>query len=318
MRVRPIGMSEERGCAVTSEKSLRSAIRQDPELWGEIALQRFCTPPLSRYRSADHDVLVQRARFHLRNARSVKVAGDGGDLQAYVFEPEGAWTGASVLLVHGWTAEASFMTAFAEQFRKRGFRVVLFDFPGHGQSLPERASLIDCAHAIRQVAEALGPIQFVLAHSLGGMAALVAGGGRAPMPRTYPFLAFVLVAMPNHFSVVTRTFGRDEGLSREAQQAYERRLEAIAHRRIDDFTGVNLLKEAGRPALLMHSRDDADVAFADAEEIAAACANAELQPLDDLGHRKILYAPPVVRAAATYLLRQREIVAAQLPDAAAR
>ena len=110
---------------------------------------------------------------------------DGGELQAYVFEPETAWNGASVLLVHGWTAEASFMTAFAEHFRKRGFRIVLFDFPAHGQSLPERASLIDCAHAIRTVAEALGPIQFVLAHSLGGTAALLAGGGGAPMPRPW-------------------------------------------------------------------------------------------------------------------------------------
>jgi len=303
---------------MTSDQSLRSAIRQDPELWGEIALQRFCTPPLSRYRSAVHDVLVQRARFHLRNARSVKVTCDGGELQAYVFEPETAWNGASVLLVHGWTAEASFMTAFAEHFRKRGFRIVLFDFPAHGQSLPERASLIDCAHAIRTVAEALGPIQFVLAHSLGGTAALLAGGGGAPMPRPYPFLAYVLVAMPNHFSVVTRTFGRDEGLSPEAQQAYERRLEVIAHRRIVDFTGVNLLMDVGRPALLMHSRDDADVAFADAEEIAATCGNAELQPLEDLGHRKILYAPPVVRAAAAYLMRQRDLIAAQSPDISVR
>jgi pimeloyl-ACP methyl ester carboxylesterase len=286
---------------MTSDRSFRTVVPQDPQLWGEFAFQRFCTPATSRYRSADHEVLVERARFHLRNASAVRVAARGCDLQAYVFEPEGAWNGASVLLVHGWTSEASFMTAFAEHFRKRGFRVVLFDFPAHGRSLPERASLIDCAHAVRHVAETLGPIEFVLAHSLGGMAALLAGGGGPPMPRACPFLGFVLVAMPNHFSVVTRTFGQDEGLSPEAQQAYEQRLEAIAQRRIADFTGINLLREAGRPALILHSRDDADVAFADAQEIAAACAGAELMAFDDMGHRKILYAPPAVRAATAYV-----------------
>ena len=202
-----------------------------------------------------------------------------------------------------WTSEASFMTAFAEHFRKRGFRIVLFDFPAHGQSTSERATLIDCAHAVRQVAEVLGPIEYVLAHSLGGMAALLAGGGGAPMPRGYPFRAFVLVAMPNHFSAVTRTFGEEEGLSAEAQRAYERRLESIAHCKISDFTGVNLLKKTGRPALLLHSRDDPNIAFADAKEIAAASGGAEIIAFDDLGHRKILYAPPAVRAAGVFLLR---------------
>jgi pimeloyl-ACP methyl ester carboxylesterase len=240
----------------------------------------------------------------LGDASAVRVPMHHGDLQAYVFDPEGAWNSASVLLVHGWTGEASFMTAFAKHFRKRGFRIVMFDLPAHGQSTPERASLIDCAHAVRQVADALGPIDYVLAHSLGGMAALLAGGGRAPMPRGYPFRAFVLVAMPNHFSAVTRTFGEEEGLSPEAQRAYERRLETIAHCKIADFTGVNLLKKTGRPALLLHSRDDPNVAFADAEEIAAASASADLIAFNDLGHRKILYAPPAVRAAGTFLLHQ--------------
>jgi alpha-beta hydrolase superfamily lysophospholipase len=161
----------------------------DPEVWGERAFQRFCTPCFSRYRRPDHDLLVKRARFHLRNAVTTRVATAEGELQAYVFEPEAAWNGASVLLVHGWTGEASFMTAFAEHFRKRGFRVVLFDFPAHGRSMRERASLIDCAHAVRQVAESLGPIQFALAHSLGGMAALLAGGGRPPMPHAPRFSA---------------------------------------------------------------------------------------------------------------------------------
>jgi pimeloyl-ACP methyl ester carboxylesterase len=289
---------------MTPDETVRAPLPQNPDAWGEIAFQRFCTPAASRYRSSDHHVLVERARFHLAKASPVRVRTAEGDLQAYVFDPEGDWNGASVLLVHGWTSEASFMTAFAQHFRRHGFRIVLFDFPAHGQSTPERASLIDCAHAVRQVAEALGPVEYVLAHSLGGMAALLAGGGGAPMPRRYPFRAFVLVAMPNHFSAITRTFGEDEGLSPEAQRAYERRLETIAHRKIGDFTGVNLLNKTARPALLLHSRDDTDIPFADAEEIAAVSSNAELIAFGDLGHRKILYAPPTVRAAGAFLLSQ--------------
>jgi pimeloyl-ACP methyl ester carboxylesterase len=281
--------------------------RHHPELGGAAAFRRFCTPSLSRHRSRDHDQLVARARFHLRQANLVRVATSVGQAQAYVLDPEGAANGDSVLLVHGWTGEAAFMSAFAEHFRRRGYRIVLFDLPAHGLSDGRRTSLFDCAHAVREVAEALGPIRLVVAHSLGGLAALVAGGGRAPMPRAYPFEHYVLVSMPNRFSEVTRKFGAELGLSAAAQRAYERRLERLAHRGIDDFTGSLLLAETGRPALLLHARDDAEVPFANAEQIAAAVGrSAELHAFDDLGHRKILYAPPVVRAASAYVARQTQ------------
>lgn len=300
---------------MTSDQLLRSSTAVDPQLAGDRAFQEFCTPRLSRYRSRDHDLLAQRARFHLRHAQPVRVPTSEGQLQAYVFEPDGVMR-ATVLFIHGWTGEASFMTAFAEQFRKRGFRAVLVDLPAHGKSAGDRTSLIACAHAVRQVAEALGPVHFVVAHSLGGLAALLAGGGGRPMPRAYPFFAFVLVALPNRFANVTSRFGEELNLSPAAQRVYERRLERIANRRIVDFTGANLLKATGRPGLLLHARDDADVAFADAQEIVAGCPSAQLQAFDDLGHRKILYAPPVIRAALTYLAGQREHIVSPLRHAA--
>jgi pimeloyl-ACP methyl ester carboxylesterase len=290
---------------MSNEQAYPELAAEDPQLAGELAFEEFCTPELSRHRSGDHDQLVERARFHLRNGMPTRVPTSVGELQAYVFEPDGAKR-ATVLFIHGWTGEASFMTAFAEQFRKRGFRAVVFDLPAHGKSAGKRTSLIACAHAVRQVAEALGPVHFAVGHSLGGLAALLAGGGGPPMPRAYPFLAFVLVSVPNRFSNVTSRFGEELSLSPAAQHVYERRLEDIACRRIVDFTAANLLVATGRPALLLHARDDADVAFADAKEIMAGCPGAELLAFDDLGHRKILYAPPVVRAAISYLGAQRE------------
>jgi pimeloyl-ACP methyl ester carboxylesterase len=207
-----------------------------PSLAGAAAYYRFCTPHISTYRSPDHEVLAERARFHVRQAQTERLPTSQGEVQTYVLEPDGAIR-ASVLMVHGWTGEASFMAAFAEHFRRRGFRSVLYDFPAHGLSAGRRISLIACAHSVREVAEALGPIHFVVAHSLGGMAALLAGGGGPPMPRAYPFLAYVLIAMPNQFAEVTSRFGADLGLSPAAQRNYEQRLESLAQRRIVDFTG---------------------------------------------------------------------------------
>src|SRR5262249_44827768 len=45
-----------------------SARARAPQLSGDYAFHRFCTPHLSRYRQPDHEVLAQRARHHLRRA----------------------------------------------------------------------------------------------------------------------------------------------------------------------------------------------------------------------------------------------------------
>jgi pimeloyl-ACP methyl ester carboxylesterase len=272
-----------------------------PEIAGARALRRFCTPYLSRHRSTDHTRLAERARFHLRSARTQRLATSVGEIQSYVIEPEGRCV-ASVILVHGWTGEASFMGAFADYMRRRGVRSVLLDLPAHGQSAGHQTNLIDCAHAVRELACALGPVRFAIGHSIGGLAALVAGEGRHPMPGTFPFEAYVLVSMPDRFADVTRRFGDEQALSPAALEAFERRLEQLAQRKIADFTGSRLLSATGKPTLLLHARDDAEVPFADAQRLAASAPLAELHAVDGFGHRMILYAPPVVRAATAFLI----------------
>lgn len=273
-------------------------------LAGDLAYRRFCTPKLSSHRSANHDVLTERARFHLRNADWISLETTEGRVQAYVFEPEKPKaTPQSVLLAHGWTSESSFMAVFAEQLRRAGLRVVAFDQPAHGKSERERASLIDCARALLTVAEKLGPFRSVVSHSMGGLAALLVGEGRAPIPRSHSFERYVLISSPNRFSVVTRNFSKEIGLPERAHAAFERHLERIAHRRIDEFSAVNLLNTTGASALLLHARDDHEVLFDCAEEVVAACPKAELIAFDGLGHRNILYAPPAIRAAVSYLTR---------------
>ena len=52
---------------------------------------------------------------------------------------------------------------------------------------------------------------------------------------------------------------------------------------------------------MIHARDDSEVPFSCAEEIALACPDATLSAFDDLGHRKILFASPAVRAVVKWL-----------------
>lgn len=274
-----------------------------PALAGDLAYRQFLRPKLSSRRSFDHTLLAERARFHLRNADWIRVPTTHGEVQAYVFEPNGGAARGGVLIAHGWTSEASFMAVFAEQLRRAGFRVVTFDQPGHGKSEQERASLIDCARALQEVVSALGPVRFAVAHSMGGLAALLAGEGRRPLGPPIPFERYVLVSSPNRFATITQEFADELSLDEMAQRIYERHLERIAHRPISTFTAANLLAVTDRPALVIHARDDTEVVFESAEEIVVACPKAQLMAVDGLGHRNILFAPPVIRGVISYLTR---------------
>ena len=267
---------------------------QAPALAGDIAFRTFCTPSQSEQRPANYRVLAERARFHLRRARETAVDTGEGRIAAYVFEPERPF-GVSALVVHGWSGEASFMAAMAEPVRRAGFRVVLFDLPAHGRSEGRTTNLAACARATLDVAEALGPFQVAIGHSIGCLASLYAGEGGPPLRAAYPFDNYVLISCPNRLADVTATFGRGLGLDARAQRAYERRIERVGHRLVGEFSAAGLLKKTGRRATLLHSRDDEAVPFADAEAIRDAVPGTALRAYDGLGHRKILYAPPVMR-----------------------
>ena len=68
-----------------------------------------------------------------------------------------------------------------------------------------------------------------------------------------------------------------------------------------DFTSAKLLAATEAPALLIHARDDREVRFENAVEIAALCPKSEVKAFDGLGHRNVLFASPVIRAAVAYL-----------------
>lgn len=280
-----------------------------PALAGDMAYQRFCTPELSERRTPDHRVLVDRARHLLRHADRRIVETVEGPVSAYIGLPDrpAASDGANaeqprtVILAHGWTSEASFMTAMAEALRRGGFRVINFDYPAHGLSSGRTTSLIACARAFIDVAEDCGPVDYCVAHSMGCLATLLAARGGRAFRTAIPLDGYVLIAAPNDFRDVTRHFTDRLGLSPAACRHYERRLERVCHRPLSTLTSARFLNRIERPALLIHSSDDDEISVDNARQIATESSWATLKVYEGLGHRRILYASNVMRECVRYL-----------------
>lgn len=272
-----------------------------PALAGDLAFLRFCTPKLSERRTRDHDILTARARYHLRAASWDLVNTSGGPVRTYTFNPASDIARGEVLIVHGWTSEASFMTVIAEQVRRQGFRAILMDCPAHGLSPGRRTSLVACAQAVAGVLNTLSAPRFVIAHSMGCLATLMALEGRAPMQTTASAARLVLISSPDKFQDVTQEHGDILGLTPQAQRVFERHLERLAHRHIASFRASALLAALNIPALLIHGGNDHEVLPRCSEFIAKGSASAELRIFDGLDHRRILYASPVIRAVLKFL-----------------
>lgn len=272
-----------------------------PARAGDLAFIRFCTPHLSERRARNHVALTARARFHLRRATWHWVETPVGPVRTYTFSPEKHAPHGDVLIVHGWTSEASFMAVFAEQIRRAGFRAVLVDCPAHGLSPGVQTSLIACARAVAAVLATLPEPRFIVAHSMGCLASLLALEGRPPMTTHVTAEKLVLIASPDRFQAVTQEHGDILGLTPQAQRVFERQLERIARRDIRSFRASALLAAINVPTLLIHGKDDLEVPARCSETNAAGCSNAQLALFDELEHRKVLFAPPVIRAAVRFL-----------------
>ncbi len=271
-----------------------------PGIAGDAAYRIFCTPEISQWRQREHAKLVARARHHLRLAQPVRIETPVGAVQTYRFKPDVPPLG-TVLVLHGWTSESSFMTALAEPVRRAGFNVLLMDMPAHGSSDLRATNLIDCARALLAVAQEAGPLHGIIAHSFGGMVALLALAGGPPLTGRLDVPKIVLVSCPNRIAQITALFAAHWHLDSRGLKAFERRLERVGQRAISDFTAVKLLNACGASALVVHARDDAAVPFSAAEEIAAGAVGAGLKAFDGLGHSNILFASQVARAAVAFL-----------------
>jgi pimeloyl-ACP methyl ester carboxylesterase len=203
--------------------------------------------------------------------------------------------GPVVVLAHGWGGRAGRFSAIASALVQAEFRVVLFDAPAHGASMGEQASLPQFARALRDVADAIGPIHGLIGHSLGGAAVSLA------MRDGLHAEGAVLLASPADVVLFSDAFAEHLRIPIRARDVMRQNLETRLRFRFEELHVPTLAQTMTAPALIIHDRDDPDVPYAHAEEIANAWPGAQLVATTGLGHRAILRDPDVVRRTVDFL-----------------
>jgi pimeloyl-ACP methyl ester carboxylesterase len=255
-----------------------------------VALDLFARPGRPRH-PADPETGLPSRRFTVEVGGDQVVGWDWG-------------RGPTVILTHGWSGHSGQMAAFVAPLVRAGYRVVAFDHPAHGQSGGRRATYFTLTEALASVAREIGPVEAIVAHSLGATATILA------LHRGLSAERVVLVAPPAESPMFARAFGRAIGLSEPRVEGLVDRIRVAAGGTFDALDSPRLAAQLRAPVLVLHDPEDPDVPFSHGATIASAWPGGRIEGVSGLGHHRLLRDAAVVERVVAFLGEPRAASAA--------
>lgn len=257
-----------------------------PALARRWATHLFLKPPQHPHPGVEKEWLAK--------AESLSVTVRGRRVAAWRWSP--AAPRGTVMLVHGWGGRGTQLHAFIEPLLQAGYAVTTFDAPAHGFSESRYATMLHFGQSIQAVAEAVGGVRAVIAHSMGGAAT-----GLALDHQWVKAERVVLIASPTDVEGYSRHFAKALGVSERVRQSMQQHLEKTYKLRWQDVEGGRVAARMTIPALVIHDRDDREVPLLAGQRIASHWPGAQLQVTEGLGHRRILRDEGVVEMAVRFV-----------------
>ena len=258
-----------------------------PKLFAKIAYQFFRTPQ----RRAKHKVsspLLEQAQISdlLMGSYMLKIYEWGsGDK--------------TILLVHGWESRGTALRHFVPALLEKGYRVVAFDGPAHGDSSGKRVDVRTFSGAIKALTERYENVEGIIAHSFGGIASFYALSNLIP---GFELKKMVLIGVPSQFDYpiqnALRTMNAPPKVRHYFYEIFEKDLKVPLK---GSSVAANKDKINVAAALIVHDRQDEIVGFDQAEMTVQNWDKAELQETDGFGHFRLMKSPQVVERVVEFI-----------------
>ncbi|MEZ6964790.1 alpha/beta hydrolase [Aeromonas sp. S9(2024)] len=197
------------------------------------------------------------------------------------------------LLMHGWSGSATQFYPLMSHIATQGFTAIAYDHPAHGHSAGQTGHLPRFVRAFDElaasVADELGPIAGIIAHSMGGAVTL---SSRQPAMDTLPLLLIspVLDYVPQLYGMVARSgysIRLFDAVVKEIEQEYQHPLSTV--------DPLSRLASRHGPAMIVHDEEDRFAPHDDSLR-ASQEGHTKLVSTRGLGHGRILASAPVFAA----------------------
>ena len=201
----------------------------------------------------------------------------------------------SILLVHGWSGRGTQLAVLADALLENGYSVISFDAPAHGRAPGKTAMMPHFVEAIHFLENKYGPFEAAVGHSLGGMASLRAVKEGASVKK------LVIIGTANSITRITKEFAQNMKMNEQVADKMKTYFDKKFGEDMDNYSGGVSAREVEIPTLVVHDEHDVDVNIRSAYEIEEQLKKGKLHITQNLGHRKILGDPQVIKKIIDFL-----------------
>jgi pimeloyl-ACP methyl ester carboxylesterase len=212
-------------------------------------------------------------------------------------------SGPSILLAHGWNGRGIQLHCFIEPLLRKGYSVIAYDAPGHGESQGKTSSYFEFTDTIRMLLNSSNGhrIQGVIAHSLGASATVNS------MVKENEALEVVLIAPALRLAEVLCFYFDHIGVPKPLYRSLIKEYEDQFGYTMQHDNPSNLLKEINSRILIVHDKDDPTIPYFDSKELSGEFQNITLHTTERLGHKKLLTDRSVIDLVANYFEEQKMV-----------
>ncbi|MFE6776780.1 alpha/beta hydrolase [Streptomyces sp. NPDC057702] len=205
-----------------------------------------------------------------------------------------------VLLVHGWQSRGSRLSEFVPGLLERGYSVLTFDAPGHGDATGRSTTILDYRDIITSLHDRYGTFEGLVAHSLGALGSFYALNGGVRAERV------VTISGVCDFDHLIEEFCSALKVRDPLQEQLRRQVDARLFPDLPSdrtpFSATHATRTVRAPLLVIHDEDDTRIVVAQGRRLAGAFGEqARLITTRELGHRRILGDAEVVRTVLDFV-----------------
>lgn len=190
------------------------------------------------------------------------------------------------LMIHGWEGQAGNFGGLVPLLLEKGYQVIAFDAPSHGNSSKGKTDMFDFVEIIDSFLAQKTP-QVIISHSFGSVTAAAALRRQSSLS----FANWIMVTSPHDFreriEVVAKTLEVSDGTVNKLLNLIEK--DTGEH--IDDLNMTKYCQEIKNvdDVLIIHSIHDKILPIRTSRKVHAAFDKSEMIELENLGHYKILW-----------------------------
>ncbi|PZO31026.1 MAG: alpha/beta hydrolase [Flavobacteriaceae bacterium] len=200
-----------------------------------------------------------------------------------------------ILLVHGWSGRGTQLVKIADEMIANGYMTISFDAPAHGKSEGRTTIMTEFITSILEIEKQFGPFEFAIGHSLGGMSILNA------IKQNLNVKKAVIIGSGDIIQDIIDDFIQKLQLKPRIGLLMKNHFERNFGEPMENYAASFSAKSVTIPVLIIHDKDDDDVALKAAHNIHKHLKNSTIMITEGLGHRKILGDTKVIESIKEFI-----------------